>query len=198
MSAASPWRDQRGRGTLLDTTNGGLIPRIANACAPICLAGLIGAQAVDAAQPSFAASDADQSQSTHTFAHPLLNNAALASIPSAPSVNARSQTSGSSASTGDLFNGLVLRSAIEAADALPSSSPQPRAGGSPATGTTGAGASGGVQRPQLPPLPTRFAPLQELKLPEYQRVTLKNGLRVFLMEDHEVRGGGGAWTLGHH
>jgi zinc protease len=39
---------------------------------------------------------------------------------------------------------------------------------------------------RLPPLPTEFPPLPPLALPKYQQVTLKNGLRVFLLEDHEL------------
>eukprot|EP00897_Mesotaenium_endlicherianum_P006597 jgi/Mesen1/5966/ME000301S05093 len=51
----------------------------------------------------------------------------------------------------------------------------------------------------LPPIPKEFPPLGSLTLPEYEQVTLPNGLRVFLLEDHElglvggqllVRGGG--------
>ncbi|KAL4857736.1 putative zinc protease-like protein y4wB [Chlorella vulgaris] len=38
----------------------------------------------------------------------------------------------------------------------------------------------------LPPLPTDFPPLPPLALPKYQQLTLKNGLRVFLLEDHEL------------
>ncbi len=32
----------------------------------------------------------------------------------------------------------------------------------------------------------QFAPLPELKLPPYEQFTLKNGMKVFLMEDHEL------------
>ncbi|KAI3426252.1 hypothetical protein D9Q98_008627 [Chlorella vulgaris] len=39
---------------------------------------------------------------------------------------------------------------------------------------------------RLPPLPTDFPPLPPLALPKYQQLTLKNGLRVFLLEDHEL------------
>lgn len=39
---------------------------------------------------------------------------------------------------------------------------------------------------RLPPLPVDFPPLPPLALPKYQQVTLKNGLRVFLLEDHEL------------
>lgn len=38
----------------------------------------------------------------------------------------------------------------------------------------------------LPPLPTEFPQLPPLALPKYQQITLKNGLRVFLLEDHEL------------
>lgn len=38
----------------------------------------------------------------------------------------------------------------------------------------------------LPPLPTDFPPLPPLALPKYRQLTLKNGLRVFLLEDHEL------------
>lgn len=60
---------------------------------------------------------------------------------------------------GDPFNGLVVRSALDAA-------------------TTTA--------PPLPPLPTAFPPLRPLALPAFREYTLLNGLRVFLLEDHEV------------
>lgn len=36
------------------------------------------------------------------------------------------------------------------------------------------------------PLPTRFPPLPKLALPPYSVTTLPNGLRLFLLEDHEV------------
>ncbi|KAL4448464.1 hypothetical protein ABPG75_005683 [Micractinium tetrahymenae] len=39
---------------------------------------------------------------------------------------------------------------------------------------------------RLPPLPTEFPQLPPLALPQYKQVTLKNGLRVFLLEDHEL------------
>ncbi|PNH03840.1 hypothetical protein TSOC_010067 [Tetrabaena socialis] len=38
----------------------------------------------------------------------------------------------------------------------------------------------------LPPLPTEFPPLPELRLPKYTTATLRNGLRVFLLPDDEV------------
>lgn len=38
----------------------------------------------------------------------------------------------------------------------------------------------------LPPLPTEFPPLPEIKLPLIEQVTLSNGLRVFFAEDHEL------------
>lgn len=38
----------------------------------------------------------------------------------------------------------------------------------------------------LPPLPTRFPPLPALELPKYEQAVLPNGLRVFLLEDHEL------------
>lgn len=38
----------------------------------------------------------------------------------------------------------------------------------------------------LPPLPSSFTPLPPLALPTYQELVLPNGLRVFLIEDHEV------------
>ncbi len=38
----------------------------------------------------------------------------------------------------------------------------------------------------LPPLPTTFPPLPPLKLPKMDRITLKNGLRVILLEDREA------------
>lgn len=38
----------------------------------------------------------------------------------------------------------------------------------------------------LPPLPTEFPQLPPLALPRYQQITLNNGLRVFLLEDHEL------------
>jgi zinc protease len=38
----------------------------------------------------------------------------------------------------------------------------------------------------LPPLPSKFAPLPELKLPSYKQITLSNGLRVIMLEDHEA------------
>ena len=38
----------------------------------------------------------------------------------------------------------------------------------------------------LPPLPTEFPPLPPLSLPKYKQVTLKNGLRVFMIEDKEI------------
>jgi hypothetical protein len=47
----------------------------------------------------------------------------------------------------------------------------------------------------LPPLPSSFPPLAPLALPKYKQLTLSNGLRVFLLEDHElpvVRGERGA------
>lgn len=39
---------------------------------------------------------------------------------------------------------------------------------------------------QPPRLPTAFPPLPPLRLPAYQTATLPSGLRVFLLEDHEV------------
>lgn len=39
---------------------------------------------------------------------------------------------------------------------------------------------------RLPPLPSEFPPLPELQLPQYTLAELPNGLRVFLLEDHEV------------
>lgn len=45
----------------------------------------------------------------------------------------------------------------------------------------------------LQPLPSTFPPLPPLALPKYKQITLTNGLRVFLLEDHElpvVRGEG--------
>ncbi|KAJ7525004.1 hypothetical protein O6H91_17G031900 [Diphasiastrum complanatum] len=39
---------------------------------------------------------------------------------------------------------------------------------------------------QLPPLPRKFPPLKEIPLPMYEQITLPNGLRVFLLEDHEL------------
>lgn len=54
---------------------------------------------------------------------------------------------------------------------------------------------------QLPDLPTDFPPLRDLVLPKYEKMALPNGLRVLLLEDHElglvggqllVRGGGKA------
>jgi hypothetical protein len=39
---------------------------------------------------------------------------------------------------------------------------------------------------RLPPLPAAFPPLPPLALPQYQQLTLSNGLRVFLLEDHEL------------
>ena len=38
----------------------------------------------------------------------------------------------------------------------------------------------------LPPVPSTFPPLPPLALPAYKQITLKNGLRVFLLEDHEL------------
>ncbi|KAK3257245.1 hypothetical protein CYMTET_33660 [Cymbomonas tetramitiformis] len=38
----------------------------------------------------------------------------------------------------------------------------------------------------LPPIPTTFPELRALKLPEYKQVTLNNGTRLFLLEDHEL------------
>ena len=38
----------------------------------------------------------------------------------------------------------------------------------------------------LPPLPSSFPPLPPLALPKYKQLTLSNGLRVFLLEDHEL------------
>ncbi|GFR43894.1 hypothetical protein Agub_g5024, partial [Astrephomene gubernaculifera] len=38
----------------------------------------------------------------------------------------------------------------------------------------------------LPPLPTSFPPLPDLKLPQYTMTTLPNGLRIFLLPDPEV------------
>lgn len=38
----------------------------------------------------------------------------------------------------------------------------------------------------LPPLPSTFPPLPPLALPKYKQITLSNGLRVFLLEDHEL------------
>ncbi|GLI58631.1 hypothetical protein VaNZ11_000366 [Volvox africanus] len=39
---------------------------------------------------------------------------------------------------------------------------------------------------KLPPFPTEFPPLPELKLPQYTTAKLRNGLRVFLLRDDEV------------
>ncbi|GLC43089.1 hypothetical protein PLESTB_000864300 [Pleodorina starrii] len=39
---------------------------------------------------------------------------------------------------------------------------------------------------QLPPLPTEFPPLPELRLPSYTTAKLRNGLRVFVLRDDEV------------
>lgn len=39
---------------------------------------------------------------------------------------------------------------------------------------------------ELPPIPTQFPTLKDLTLPNYQKVVLPNGLRVFLLEDHEL------------
>ncbi|KAK9830103.1 hypothetical protein WJX72_009788 [[Myrmecia] bisecta] len=38
----------------------------------------------------------------------------------------------------------------------------------------------------LPPFPTRFPPVPGIKQPRTEQVVLPNGLRVFMMEDHEV------------
>eukprot|EP00850_Spirogloea_muscicola_P003937 SM000016S01925 [mRNA] locus=s16:616230:629684:+ [translate_table: standard] len=38
----------------------------------------------------------------------------------------------------------------------------------------------------LPPIPTKFPPLPDVKLPPYQKLVLSNGLRVLLLEDHEL------------
>ncbi|KAH8963611.1 hypothetical protein BDL97_04G022700 [Sphagnum fallax] len=52
---------------------------------------------------------------------------------------------------------------------------------------------------ELPPIPSSFPPLPDVTLPAYEKMVLQNGLRVFLLEDHElglvggqliVRGGG--------
>ena len=39
---------------------------------------------------------------------------------------------------------------------------------------------------RLPPLPSQFQPLPPLPQPAYQELRLRNGLRVYLVEDHEV------------
>lgn len=39
---------------------------------------------------------------------------------------------------------------------------------------------------QLPPIPKVFPPLKDLVLPVFEKVVLPNGLRVFLLEDHEL------------
>ncbi|CAI5464826.1 unnamed protein product [Closterium sp. Yama58-4] len=38
----------------------------------------------------------------------------------------------------------------------------------------------------LPPIPTAFPPLPDPALPPYEQLVLPNGLRVFLLEDHEL------------
>lgn len=39
---------------------------------------------------------------------------------------------------------------------------------------------------QLPPIPRVFSPLKDLEPPAFEKVVLPNGLRVFLLEDHEL------------
>jgi len=39
---------------------------------------------------------------------------------------------------------------------------------------------------ELPEIPSTFPPIAEVKLPPYKMVELSNGLRVFLLEDHEI------------
>eukprot|EP00249_Psilotum_nudum_P020485 c27726_g1_i2 orf=222-2186(+) len=39
---------------------------------------------------------------------------------------------------------------------------------------------------ELPALPTEFPPLKDFSLPPFEKVVLSNGLRVFLLEDHEL------------
>ncbi|CAK0782146.1 hypothetical protein CVIRNUC_005584 [Coccomyxa viridis] len=39
---------------------------------------------------------------------------------------------------------------------------------------------------QLPPIPTEFPELEDLQLPSIEKAVLSNGLRVFLVEDHDV------------
>lgn len=43
-----------------------------------------------------------------------------------------------------------------------------------------------LQQVELPPLPTVFPPLPGLKAPDIEEAVLSNGLRLFLVEDHEV------------
>ena len=38
----------------------------------------------------------------------------------------------------------------------------------------------------LPPIPTTFPPLPDLRAPNIEQAVLPNGLRIFMMEDHEV------------
>lgn len=38
----------------------------------------------------------------------------------------------------------------------------------------------------LPPIPTTFPPLPDLRAPNVEQAVLPNGLRIFMMEDHEV------------
>ena len=38
----------------------------------------------------------------------------------------------------------------------------------------------------LPPIPTAFPPLPDLRAPNIEQAVLPNGLRIFMMEDHEV------------
>lgn len=39
---------------------------------------------------------------------------------------------------------------------------------------------------ELPPIPNVFSPLKDIALPTFEKVVLPNGLRVFLLEDHEL------------
>eukprot|EP00850_Spirogloea_muscicola_P007521 SM000038S14334 [mRNA] locus=s38:312771:317619:+ [translate_table: standard] len=43
-----------------------------------------------------------------------------------------------------------------------------------------------IDTQRLPPIPTKFPPLPDVKLPPYQKLVLSNGLRVLLLEDHEL------------
>ena len=42
------------------------------------------------------------------------------------------------------------------------------------------------QEVNLPPIPTTFPPLPDLRAPNIEQAVLPNGLRIFMVEDHEV------------